>query len=52
MPTGLPLGGEFNAAIPHVDIEYVNKSALALATLCTPSDYLCRSSGSCLVLLQ
>ena len=21
MPTGLPLGGEYNAAIPHVDIE-------------------------------
>ena len=33
LPTGLPLGGEFNAAIPHVDIEYVNKSALGLATL-------------------
>jgi PTS system galactitol-specific IIA component len=33
MPTGLPLGGEFNAAIPHVDIEYVNQSALGLATL-------------------
>ena len=33
MPTGLPLGGEINAAIPHVDIEYVNKSALGLATL-------------------
>jgi len=32
MPTGLPLGGEFNAAIPHVDIEYVNQSALGLAT--------------------
>lgn len=36
MPTGLPLGGEFNAAIPHVDIEYVNKPALALATLKQP----------------
>ena len=36
MPTGLPLGGESNAAIPHVDIEYVNKSALGLATLSTP----------------
>ena len=36
MPTGLPLGGEINAAIPHVDIEYVNQSALALATLTTP----------------
>lgn len=33
MPTGLPLGGEVNAAIPHVDIEYVSRPALALATL-------------------
>jgi galactitol PTS system EIIA component len=36
MPTGLPLGGDINAAIPHVDIEYVNRSALALATLASP----------------
>jgi len=36
MPTGLPLGGSVNAAIPHVDIEYVNKSALGLATLTQP----------------
>lgn len=36
MPTGLPLGGSINAAIPHVDIEWVNQSALALATLDTP----------------
>jgi len=36
MPTGLPLGGSINAAIPHVDIEYVNQSALALATLTQP----------------
>jgi galactitol PTS system EIIA component len=36
MPTGLPLGGDINAAIPHVDIEYVNSSALALATLASP----------------
>jgi PTS system galactitol-specific IIA component len=36
MPTGLPLGGEYNAALPHVDIEFVNKSALALATLTHP----------------
>ena len=36
MPTGLPLGGDFNAAIPHVDIEYVHKSALGLATLTKP----------------
>jgi PTS system galactitol-specific IIA component len=36
MPTGLPLGGDINAAIPHVDIEYVNTPALALATLTSP----------------
>ena len=36
MPTGLPLGGDINAAIPHVDIEFVNKSALGLATLARP----------------
>ena len=40
MPTGLPLGGEFNAALPHVDIEYVNQSALALATLTQPVDFM------------
>ena len=36
MPTGLPLGGDVNAAIPHVDIEYVKRPALALATLKQP----------------
>lgn len=36
MPTGLPLGGRINAAIPHVDIEYVNKPALGFATLKEP----------------
>ncbi len=36
MPTGLPLGGEIHAAIPHVDIEFVNQPALALATLDAP----------------
>lgn len=36
MPTGLPLGGEINAAIPHVDIEYVNRPALGFATLKEP----------------
>jgi PTS system galactitol-specific IIA component len=36
MPTGLPLSGNINAAIPHVDIEWVNQSALALATLVNP----------------
>lgn len=33
MPTGLALGGAFNAAIPHVDVEYVAQPALGLATL-------------------
>ncbi len=37
MPTGLPLGGIFNAAIPHVDLVYVHKPALALATLSQPA---------------
>ena len=36
LPTGLPLGGAFNAAIPHTDIEHVNRPALALATLVHP----------------
>ncbi len=36
MPTGLPLGGAFNAALPHVDLEYVRKPAMALATLQQP----------------
>jgi galactitol PTS system EIIA component len=36
MPTGLPLGGEYNAAMPHVDLEYVYKPAIALATLKNP----------------
>ena len=36
MPTGLPLGGAINAAIPHVDAEYVERPALALATLPEP----------------
>lgn len=35
-PTGLPLGGEYNAALPHVDVEYVIQSSLALATLPKP----------------
>ncbi len=36
LPTGLELGGSVHAAIPHVDIEYVNKPALGLATLEEP----------------
>jgi len=33
MPTGLPLAGGINAAIPHTEIEHVIKPALGLATL-------------------
>ena len=36
MPTGLPLMGNYNAAIPHTDVEHVYKPALALATLTEP----------------
>jgi len=36
LPTGLPLGGEINVAIPHTDIVHVNKSAVAMATLAKP----------------
>ena len=36
MPTGLPLGGEFNAAIPHTEVEHVKKAGLAMATLKNP----------------
>lgn len=36
LPTGLPLGGRFNAAIPHTDIDHVIKPGLALATLKNP----------------
>ena len=36
LPTGLPLSGDVNAAIPHTDVEHVRKPGLALATLSTP----------------
>lgn len=36
LPTGLPLDGDVNVAIPHTDIEHVNKSAVAMATLKSP----------------
>ena len=36
LPTGLPLAGGINAAIPHTDIEHVLKPGLALATLAEP----------------
>lgn len=39
MPTGLPLGGDYNAAIPHTDIEHVLKAGVALATLKNPVSF-------------
>jgi galactitol PTS system EIIA component len=33
LPTGLPLAGGVNAAIPHTEIEHVRKPALGLVTL-------------------
>ncbi|MDX9864579.1 MAG: PTS sugar transporter subunit IIA [Anaerolineaceae bacterium] len=36
LPTGLPLGAAYNAAIPHTDAEHVLHSALAVATLKHP----------------
>jgi len=36
MPTGLPLEGRYNAAIPHTECEHVLKAGLALATLAKP----------------
>jgi PTS system galactitol-specific IIA component len=36
LPTGLPLGGEYNAAIPHTDIVHVIKPGLAMATMTSP----------------
>ena len=36
IPTGLPLGGRFNAAIPHTDIEHVIRPGVGMATLTKP----------------
>src|SRR5512142_199627 len=36
IPTGLPLSGKHNAAIPHTDIEHVIKPGLGMATLVKP----------------
>jgi len=36
LPTGLPLSGEVNAAIPHTEVEHVLKPGLAMATLSKP----------------
>lgn len=36
LPTGLPLSGDINAAIPHTEVEHVRKPGLAMATLTAP----------------
>jgi len=36
LPTGLPLLGEINAAIPHTDVEHVLQPGVAFATLTQP----------------
>jgi galactitol PTS system EIIA component len=36
IPTGLPLSGKYNAAIPHTDVHHVVKSGIGLATLIRP----------------
>lgn len=36
LPTGLPLSGDINAAIPHTEVEHVLKPGLAMATLSVP----------------
>ncbi|SDP56045.1 PTS system IIA component, Gat family [Phyllobacterium sp. YR620] len=36
LPTGLPLGGANNVAVPHTDPHHVIKPGLALATLAEP----------------
>jgi len=39
LPTGLPLAGGINAAIPHTEIEHVIRPALGMATLSKPVDF-------------
>lgn len=36
IPTGLPLNGKYNAAIPHTEIEHVIKPGIGMATLAEP----------------
>jgi PTS system galactitol-specific IIA component len=36
LPTGLPLSGAINAAIPHTDVEHVIEPGVAMATLTSP----------------
>jgi PTS system galactitol-specific IIA component len=39
LPTGLPLMGGHNAAIPHTDVEHVLKPSIAFATLAQPVNF-------------
>ena len=39
MPTGLPLGGANNVAVPHTDPQHVIRPGLALATLDEPVQF-------------
>lgn len=39
LPTGLPLAGGINAAIPHTDIEHVIKPGLGMVTLTKEVDF-------------
>jgi galactitol PTS system EIIA component len=39
LPTGLPLGGDNNVAVPHTDPEHVLKPGLALATMVEPVSF-------------
>lgn len=39
LPTGLPLSGDVNAAIPHTEVEHVLKPGLAMATLTAPVNF-------------
>ena len=36
IPTGLPLSGKHNAAIPHTDVEHVIRPGIGMATLVRP----------------
>jgi len=36
IPTGLPLSGKHNAAIPHTDVEHVIRPGIGMATLLRP----------------
>lgn len=36
IPTGLPLSGKYNAAIPHTDVEHVIRPGIGMATLLRP----------------